>query len=126
MTAPIASDEERAARYFWRLRDAFRETLTPGAPAAGEPPLPFWARFALAYLVTRRAAFLASFRSRAGEIVLAELATHCHALDTTFVIGDPQGSAQLEGRRQVWLKIQSHIHLTEEELRSFLQQEANA
>jgi len=49
-------------------------------------------------------------------IVLADLAKFCHAQDTTHVVGDSHGSAQLEGRRQVWLRIQSYLGLTDEQI----------
>lgn len=54
--------------------------------------------------------------SAACAIVLADLAKFCHAQDTTHVVGDAHGSAQLEGRRQVWLRIQSYLGLTDEQV----------
>lgn len=62
---------------------------------------------------------LAYKRTFAGEIdqqiVMKDLARFCYAHKTTF---HPNEKVQLhrEGRREVWLRIQSHLNLTEEEL----------
>lgn len=47
--------------------------------------------------------------------VLADLAKFCRAHDSTFH-PDPHVRAQLDGRREVWLRIQSHLQLTDDEL----------
>lgn len=47
---------------------------------------------------------------------MADLQGFCHARSTTHVEGDPCGTAQLEGRRQVWLRIQEALRLTEEDI----------
>lgn len=67
---------------------------------------------------TRRRAYRRAFWStgRDGEVVLADLARFCHATATTHVPGDPCGTAQLEGRRQVWLRIQEYLRLQDGEL----------
>ena len=56
-------------------------------------------------------AFRKSFSGQSGSKVLARLATFCKVNKTTHVEGDPYGSAQLEGRRQVYLLIQESIAL---------------
>lgn len=43
--------------------------------------------------------------------VLKDLAKFCRAHDTTFH-ADPRLHAVLEGRREVWLRIQEHLNLT--------------
>lgn len=48
------------------------------------------------------------------RLVLARLAEFCRANKTTHVEGDALGSAQLEGRRQVWLLIREYLDLTPE------------
>jgi len=70
-----------------------------------------------------RAHYRDVFDRRVGEertascaVVLADLARFCHAADTTHVVGDSHGSAQLEGRRQVWLRIQGFLCMTDEQL----------
>lgn len=70
----------------------------------------------------RRSAYKQVFRGEgpAKAIVLADLARFCHANATTHVIGDTHGSAQLEGRRQVWLRIRQMVNLTDEEFQTML------
>lgn len=48
--------------------------------------------------------------------VLADLSKFCRAEETCVVPGDRDKSLILEGRREVWLRIQQHLHLTEEQL----------
>ncbi len=55
-------------------------------------------------------------RGVSGKVILQDLATFCHAYRTVHVIGDTHGTAQLEGRRQVWLRIQEALRLTDEKL----------
>lgn len=47
--------------------------------------------------------------------VLADLAKFCRAYDSTFH-PDSRVHAELEGRREVWLRIQNHLKLSDEEL----------
>lgn len=49
------------------------------------------------------------------RIVLKELADFCRADKTTFHT-DPRLHAVLEGRREVWLKIQKYLNLTPDEI----------
>lgn len=53
-----------------------------------------------------------------GRRVLADLHKFCAADKSTFVGNDPNGreSARMEGRREVWLRIQSFLSLTESQL----------
>lgn len=64
---------------------------------------------------TLRRAYSHAFRSPSGNIVLADLAQFCRANDTCFD-PDPRVHAAMEGRREVWLRIQEHLHLTPEQL----------
>jgi hypothetical protein len=50
--------------------------------------------------------------------VLKDLARFCRAHDSCFH-EDARIQAALEGRREVWLRIQNHIKLTDEELWAF-------
>jgi len=61
-----------------------------------------------------------AFEGNHGERVLADLATFCHASKTTHVMGDPYGSAQLEGRRQVWLRIREGLDLTDAQINRYM------
>lgn len=47
--------------------------------------------------------------------MLSDLAKFCRANDTTFH-PDPHIRCQLDGRREVWLRIQNHLKLTDDEL----------
>lgn len=48
------------------------------------------------------------------EIVLKDLAKFCRANKTCFD-SDPRKHANLEGRREVWLRIMEHLNLTPDE-----------
>lgn len=68
------------------------------------------------YLFSRQIAYRQVFKpSLATETVLADLAKFCRAHETTFQ-PDARLHAQLEGRREVWLRIASHLNLSPEEL----------
>lgn len=47
--------------------------------------------------------------------VLADLAKFCRAHDSTFH-PDARVAAVLEGRREVWLRLQQHLNLTDDQL----------
>ena len=83
--------------------------LVRRAPAHG------WERW-LALVRGRRAAYRNVFSRVDADLVLADLERFCHYRKTTHVIGDATGSAQLEGRRQVFLRIAQMIEVTDEEL----------
>ena len=75
------------------------------------------------WLVTKQAferVFRGGARKEDCELVLARLAEFCRATKTTHVEGDALGSAQLEGRRQVWLLVREHLDLTPEEVSQML------
>lgn len=65
----------------------------------------------------RKVAYSQTFNkgTRPGRAVLADLAKFCRANETTFV-KDDRLSAVLEGRREVWLRIQQYLNLTVDEL----------
>jgi hypothetical protein len=52
------------------------------------------------------------FGSPVGELVLRDLAKLCHAASTTYD-PDPREQARKEGKRQVWLRIQSMMHVSD-------------
>lgn len=64
---------------------------------------------------------LSFMRQRSGDYrkigprALADLASFCRANETCFH-EDARKHAVLEGRREVWLRIQQHLNLTGEEL----------
>jgi hypothetical protein len=49
------------------------------------------------------------------EIVLHDLAKFCRAHESTFHI-EHSASDRLDGRREVWLRIQHHLQLTDQQL----------
>lgn len=73
------------------------------------------ARATYNFLVMRRRDYQLAFKSPAGQAVLLDLAKFCRADETCFQ-EDPRLHAVLEGRREVWLRIQKHLNLTPEQL----------
>ena len=67
------------------------------------------------FLGQRRRAYQLAFGNEAGKAVLADLAKFCRARETTFH-ADPRLSDMLEGRREVWLRIASHLNLSDDDL----------
>lgn len=51
------------------------------------------------------------------QIVLTDLAKFCRAHDSTFH-KDERAATVMEGRREVWLRIQEHLQLSMEEIYS--------
>ncbi len=66
-------------------------------------------------LARRRQVYALAFAGPTGEAVLRDLAQFCRANATTFH-EDPRVHAVLEGRREVWLRIQQHLQLDDEKL----------
>ena len=67
------------------------------------------------FLRGRRESYRRVFESSDGKAVLADLAKFCRANTTTFH-DDPRAHALAEGRREVWLRIQNHLRLSEDDL----------
>lgn len=67
------------------------------------------------FLGWRRQQYLHTFDNEPGKNVLADLATFCRANESAFH-PDPRIHAVLEGRREVFLRIQQHLKLSDEEL----------
>ena len=66
----------------------------------------------LSALRRKRDAYIDTFRGKAAERVLKDLARFCRASTSTF---DPDARihAYREGRREVWLRIQTMLNLPE-------------
>ena len=62
------------------------------------------------YLRNRQQAYTDYFDSPGGKVLLADLMKFCRANESTFH-PDPRVSANLDGRREVWLRIQQHLQL---------------
>lgn len=69
------------------------------------------------YLNSRRLAYKRTFNNESidAKAVLADLAKFCRANESTFDT-DPRIHALLEGRKEVWLRIQHHLQLTDDQL----------
>lgn len=67
------------------------------------------------FLGKRKHAYRVTFSGVQAEDVLEDLARFCRAKESTFH-PDPRISAQLDGRREVWLRIQQHLQLNDEQL----------
>ena len=70
---------------------------------------------AIDFLRRRKHTFQLVFGSVAGQEVLRDLAKFCRANQSCFH-EDPRLHAVLEGRREVWLRIERHLNLTSQEL----------
>lgn len=66
-------------------------------------------------LFTRRHDYRVTFNGPRAENVLRDLARFCRAHETT-VHSDRDAMLVLEGRREVWLRVQHHLELTPEQL----------
>lgn len=73
------------------------------------------ARQVFDFLHRRKRAYQLALRTPAGMEVLEDLASFCRANDTCYN-ADPRVHAALEGRREVWLRIQRHLNLTDAQL----------
>lgn len=67
------------------------------------------------FLTSRAQAYRRVFEGPYGDKVLSDLAKFCRANETTFH-SDPRIHAVAEGRREVWLRIAEHLHLSDEDL----------
>jgi hypothetical protein len=77
------------------------------------------AEAAQAFIAQRRTAYVRTFDTPAGEEVLADLAKFCRANESTFH-PDARVHAVMEGRREVYLRLQNHLQLSDQELARLL------
>lgn len=68
------------------------------------------------FLRQRRAAYAQTFNNEAGKKVLADLRRFCRATTPTADVSNVNQTYLLEGRREVWLRILSHINLSDEDV----------
>lgn len=68
-----------------------------------------------AFLRDRGYAYRRQFDGELGKIILADLAVFCRANESTFH-EDPRVAAMLDGRREVYLRIQDHLRLSDNEM----------
>lgn len=67
------------------------------------------------YLRSRAQAYQKTFKGVPAEEVLQDLAKFCRAGDSTFDT-NPRIEGIMQGRREVWLRISRHLHMTEEQM----------
>lgn len=70
------------------------------------------------FLITRGQSYRKTFSGVYGERVLMDLARFCRADESTFN-PDPRMEGILQGRREVWLRIQKHLNLSEDQLQAY-------
>jgi hypothetical protein len=68
------------------------------------------------FLRYRQAAYRKTFENPEGRKVLADLRRFCRATQPTADVNNVNATFLLEGRREVYLRILSHLHLTEEDV----------
>jgi hypothetical protein len=66
-------------------------------------------------LQSRKANYVRAFAGGPAKVVLGDLARFCRANASTFH-ENPAIQAKLDGRREVWLRIQQHLQLNDAEL----------
>lgn len=75
-------------------------------------------------LTSRKTSYQFTFQENNvyAQAVLSDLARFCKATETTFHT-DSRVHAVLEGRREVFLRIQNHLNLSPEELSELIRKE---
>lgn len=71
---------------------------------------------ALEYFTQLKRAYQAAFGSPAGKTVMEDITPFCRARETCVVPGDRDRTYVLEGRREVYLRIQDFLDLSPEQL----------
>lgn len=66
-------------------------------------------------IFNRQRHYQLTFDNASGREVLLDLARFCRAHESTFN-PDARVAAQLDGRREVWLRIQQHLEMDSETL----------
>lgn len=60
--------------------------------------------------------------SQFAQLVLGDLADFCCAYETTHQSSDIYGAVELEGRRQVFLRIRHYLGLTQQDIEQYARQ----
>lgn len=68
------------------------------------------------FIKRRKQNFQLACGQPAMQEMLMDLATFCRANETCVIPGDGDRTLVLEGRREVWLRIQQHLNLTSQQL----------
>lgn len=73
----------------------------------------------------RQVAYKNTFNSPEGRKVLADLRRFCRASMPTADVNNVHATFLLEGRREVWLRIMSHLQLTDEDVFNLIEESSN-
>lgn len=73
-------------------------------------------------LFWRTVAYRKTFDNPEGRKVLADLRRFCHATTPTADVNSTNTTYLLEGRREVYLRILSHMNLTEEDVYELIEE----
>lgn len=73
----------------------------------------------------RKHAYQKTFNNPEGRKVLADLRRFCRATLPSADVANVQTTYLLEGRREVWLRIQSHLQLTDEDVYNLIEENPN-
>lgn len=77
-------------------------------------------------LIAKRAtAYKAVFSGPQAEEVLADLRRFCRATLPTADVNNVNTTFLLEGRREVWLRIASHLQLTDDDIYNLIEETPN-
>jgi hypothetical protein len=77
------------------------------------------------FLRYRQAAYRKTFESPEGRKVLADLRRFCRATLPTADVNNVHTTYLLEGRREVWCRIQAHLNLTDEDVYRLIEEPTN-
>lgn len=70
---------------------------------------------------SRQSAYKKTFNNPEGRKVLADLRRFCKATQPTADVNNVQTTYLLEGRREVFLRILSHLQLTDEDVYNLIE-----
>jgi len=73
----------------------------------------------------RGRAYRATFNNPQGRAVLADLRRFCRASVPTADVNNVQTTYLLEGRREVWCRIQAYLNLTDEDIINLIEDSPN-
>jgi hypothetical protein len=76
-------------------------------------------------LKVRRTAYQATFSGAPGNAVLADLRRFCRGTVSAADVNNVQATYLQLGRQEVWLRIQSHLNLTEEQIYNLIEEFPN-
>lgn len=77
------------------------------------------------FFLRRQSAYKRVFSSPEGRKVLADLRRFCRATVPTADVNNVQATYLLEGRREVWCRIQAHLQLTDEDVYNLIEEPPN-